>query len=113
MKKKAHKADLLVHEVAMIPQALIEKYPVYQAIYEHHISPEKAGELFAAAQPKLVAYSHIVLSGLPSEGIPFPTPADLLAATATTYSGFVVVGADLMSFKIEKTGVTVIDPPAQ
>lgn len=113
VERKAHKADLLVHEVAMIPQALIEKYPVYQAIYEHHISPEKAGELFTAAEPKLVAYSHLVLSGLPSEGIPFPTPADLLAATATTYSGSVVVGSDLMSFKIENAGVTVIEPPAK
>lgn len=113
VEKKSHKADLLVHEVAMIPQALIDKYPVYRAIYDHHISPERAGELFTAVRPKLVAYSHIVLSGLPSEGIPFPTPADVLAATATTYSGPVVVGVDLMSFKVEKTGVTVIQPPSK
>jgi ribonuclease Z len=113
VKQEAYHADLLVHEVAMIPQALFDKYPSYRAIYAHHISPEKAGELFAAAQPKQVAYSHVVLSGLPKEGIPFPTPADVLAATATTYSGPVVVGADLMSFKIDETGVTIIPPPAK
>lgn len=101
-------ADLLIHEVAMIPKALLDKYPVYQAILAHHISPEDAGRLFGVSRPKLAAYSHIVLSGLPSEGIPFPTPADLLAATRTTYAGPVVVGADLMAFKIDDSGVSII-----
>jgi ribonuclease Z len=113
VKNEATGADLLVHEVAMIPLALIDKYPTYQAILDHHISPEKAGELFAAAKPKQVVYSHVVLSGLPKEGIPYPTPADVLAATATTYSGPVVVGIDLMSFKIDSTGVAVIQPPTK
>jgi len=101
-------ADLLIHEVAMIPQALLDKYPVYQAILAHHISPEDAGRLFATARPKLAAYSHIVLQGLPSEGIPFPTSADLLAATRTTYDGPIVVGSDLMTFKIDDSGVSMI-----
>ena len=101
-------ADLLIHEVAMIPAALLEKYPVYQAILAHHISPEDAGRLFAVARPKLAAYSHIVLSGLPSEGIPFPTPGDLLAATRTTYDGPIVVGSDLMAFKIDDSGVSMV-----
>jgi ribonuclease Z len=111
VKTEATGADLLIHEVAMIPQALIDKSATYQAIYNHHISPEKAGELFAAAQPTQVAYSHVVLSGSPKDGIPYPTPADVLAATAKTYSGPVVVGSDLMSFKIDSTGVAVIQPP--
>jgi ribonuclease Z len=101
-------SDLLVHEVAMIPTALIEKYPAYAAILAHHISPEEAGKLFAVAQPKLAVYSHIVLSGLPSEGIPFPTPADLLAATSTTYSGPVTAGSDQMAFRIDDSGVSMI-----
>jgi len=108
VEQAATNADLLIHEVAMIPTALIDKYPAYQAILAHHISPEDAGRLFAAAQPKLAVYSHIVLSGLPSEGIPFPTPADLLAATRTTYSGPVIVGADLMAFHIDSTGVAMV-----
>jgi ribonuclease Z len=101
-------ADLLIHEVAMIPMALLDKYPAYQAILAHHISPEDAGRLFATAKPKLAAYSHIVLSGLPSEGIPFPTPADLMAATRTTYDGPLVVGTDLMAFKIDDSGVSMV-----
>jgi ribonuclease Z len=101
-------ADLLVHEVAMIPSALIDKYPAYQAILAHHITPEDAGKLFAIAKPKLAVYSHVVLSGLPSEGIPFPTPANVLAATSTTYSGPVIVGSDLMAFRIDDSGVAMV-----
>lgn len=108
VEQAARNADLLIHEVAMIPPALIEKYPAYQAILAHHISPEDAGRLFAVAKPKLAVYSHIVLSGLPSEGIPFPTPANLLAATSTTYSGPVVVGSDLMAFRIDASGVSMV-----
>ena len=101
-------ADLLVHEVAMIPTALIDKYPAYAAILAHHITPEDAGKLFAVAKPKLAVYSHVVLSGLPSEGIPFPTPANVLTATATTYSGPVIVGSDLMAFRIDDSGVAMV-----
>jgi ribonuclease Z len=101
-------ADLLIHEVAMIPKALLDKYPAYKAILAHHISPEEAGSLFAVARPKLAVYSHIVLSGLPSEGIPFPTPADLLAATRTNYDGPIVVGSDQMAFKIDDSGVSMV-----
>src|SRR4029079_19526204 len=108
VEQPASGADLLIHEVAMIPAALLEKYPAYQAILAHHITPEDAGKLFAVARPKLAAYSHIVLSGLPSEGIPFPAPAELLAATRTTYDGPIVVGADLMAFKIDDSGVSMI-----
>jgi len=108
VEQAAQGVDLLIHEVAMIPAALVTKYPTYQAILAHHISPEDAGRLFAAAQPKLAVYSHVVLSGLPSEGVPFPTPADVLAATSTTYSGPVIVGADLMSFRIDDSGVSMV-----
>jgi ribonuclease Z len=111
VKNEATGADLLVHEVAMIPQALIDKSATYQAIYNHHISPEKAGELFAAAQPKQVVYSHVMLSGSPKDGVPYPTPADVLAATAKTYAGPVVVGADLMAFKIDSGSVVIVAPP--
>jgi hypothetical protein len=37
--------------------------------------------------------------------------ADLLNATAKAYDGRVIVGEDLMSFKIEESGITVIEPP--
>ena len=84
---------------------------MYKAIIEHHISPEEAGKLFAKTKPKLAVYTHLVLSGLPAKGIPFPTHEELLAATRKTYDGRVMVGKDLMSFKIDDTGVSVIEPP--
>ena len=111
VEKAARGADLLIHEVAMIPEKLFAQYPVYKAIYEHHISPELAGKLFAASRPKLVVYTHLVLSGLPKAGIPFPTPEELLAVTRKTYDGRVVVGADLMGFKMDDSGVSIIEPP--
>jgi ribonuclease Z len=113
VEKAARGADLLIHEVAMIPEKLFAQFPVYRAIYDHHISPELAGKLFTATRPKLAVYSHLVLSGLPKSGIPYPTPEELLAATRKTYDGRVVVGADLMGFKIDDSGVSIIEPPRQ
>ena len=78
---------------------------------DENLSPEEAGKLFATTKPKLAVYTHLVLSGLPAKGIPFPTHEELLAATRKTYSGQVLVGKDLMSFKIDDTGVSVIEPP--
>ena len=110
VEKAAMGADLLIHEVTMVPDKLLAGYPVYKAIIEHHISPEEAGKLFATTKPKLAVYTHLVLSGLPAKGIPFPTHEELLAATRKTYGGQVLVGKDLMSFKIDDTGVSVIEP---
>jgi ribonuclease Z len=106
----ARGADLLIHEVAMIPEKLLADYPAYKAVLEHHISPELAGKLFSAARPKTVVYSHMVLSSLPSKGIKAPTPEEVLAATRKTYDGKVVIGADLMTFKIDDSGVSIVEP---
>lgn len=113
VERAARGADLLIHEVAMIPEKLLAEIPAYKAIYEHHITPEQAGKLFALARPKLAVYSHLVLSGFPKMGIKPPTPEELLAATRKTYDGPVVVGADLMGFKIDGTGVSIINPPGK
>lgn len=111
VEKAARGCDLLIHEVAMIPEKLLAQVPAYKAVYEHHITPEQAGKLFTATRPKLAVYSHLVLSGFPKMGIQPPTPDELLAATRKTYDGRVVVGADLMGFKIDDTGVSIIEPP--
>jgi hypothetical protein len=50
---------------------------------------------------------------MPKAGIPFPTSEELLAATRKTYDGRVVVGEDLMMFKIEDSGVSIVAPPAK
>ncbi len=104
-------ADLLIHEVAMIPEKLLAKLPAYNAVYEHHITPELAGKLFAEARPKLVVYSHIVLPSFPKMGFNPATPDELIAATRKTYDGPLVVGTDLMTFKIGESGVSIGIPP--
>ncbi len=113
VERAARGADLLIHEVAMIPEKLLAEVPAYKAVYEHHITPEQAGKLFALTRPKLAVYSHLVLSGFPKMGIKPPTPEELLAATRKTYAGPLVVGADLMGFKIDDTGVSIINPPGR
>lgn len=110
VKNAATGADLLIHSVAMLPEALKQKF---KSVLDHHISPERAGELFAAAKPKMAVFHHLVLISDPKEGINPMTPADILAATRTIYNGPVLVGADLMGFKIDDTGVSIIQPPRQ
>jgi ribonuclease Z len=110
VERAARGADLLIHEVAMIPEKAIAEFPPYKEVLEHHITPEQAGRLFSAARPKMAVYSHLVLLGFPPKGIPAPTPDDLIAATRKTYDGPLVVGSDLMSFKIDDKGVSILDP---
>ena len=99
-------ADLLIHEVAMAPPALMQ-VPAIQRIIAHHTTPKEAGIVFARAKPKLAVYTHIVL--LSSAKIPEPTLDDVVAETRTTYSGPLEVGEDLMAFEVGDT-VTVKRP---
>jgi ribonuclease Z len=90
-------ADLLVHEVAMAPPALLGEADI-QRILDHHTSPQDAGRVFVQTKPKLAAFTHLVM--LASETVAAPTISELIAATRETYSGPLQVGEDLMSFDI-------------
>ena len=92
--RQATGADLLVHCVTVIPDALMQKFPAYEAIYKHLSSPEAAGKVFAEARPKLAVFSHIGLNG-------GATKEDLIKLTRTVYDGPLVVGEDLMSINID------------
>ncbi|RQH15912.1 MBL fold metallo-hydrolase [Bradyrhizobium sp. RP6] len=99
--KAAEGADLLIHEVAVIEPELLVKNPVYKDIQAHHTSPEEAGQIFAAARPKLAVYSHIVFGTLkPAPDIP---EEPLILRTRTAYKGPLLVGRDMMSFRIDDT----------
>ena len=97
-------ADLLVHEVAMAPPALMRE-PHIQRILAHHTLPREAGSVFAQTRPKLAAFTHLVFPA--SDKIPASTIADLIAETKETYDGPLVVGEDLMRFEIGES-VSVI-----
>jgi ribonuclease Z len=89
----ARGADLLVHCVTLIPDALIQQNPGYKAILLHLASPEDAGRTFAEARPKLAVFSHIGLNGDATE-------QDLVSRTRAIYDGPLVVGKDLMSIAV-------------
>jgi ribonuclease Z len=99
-------ADLLVHEVADARPELMALPPI-QRIMAHHTTPKEAGMVFAKTQPKLAAYTHLVLLSDPKT--PEPTIDEIVAATRQTYGGPLAVGEDLMSFEIGET-VTVHRP---
>jgi len=103
--RQATGADLLVHCVTVIPDALLKQFPVYQAVLQHLASPEDAGRVFAEARPKLAVFSHIGLNGNAKE-------EDLVARTRKAYDGPLVVGQDLMSIEIGAQ-TNVIPPPGK
>ena len=96
--KHATGADLLIHEVAMATPELL-KQPDIQRIVNHHTSPREAGLVFSRAQPKLAAYTHLVM--LASETVAPPSIEQLITETRMTYSGPLVVGEDLVCFEID------------
>ena len=91
--RQAKGADLLIHCVTVIPDALMAQNPGYQAILQHLSSPEDAARTFSEAKPKLAVYSHIGLNGDAKED-------DLVARTRKVYEGPLVVGKDLMSISL-------------
>jgi ribonuclease Z len=90
-------ADVLIHEVAAAPPALM-KIPQVQRVIAHHTTPADAGTIFTRAKPKLAVYTHIVLPARPS--VPAVTIPELMTQTRATYSGPLEVGQDLMTIAI-------------
>ena len=91
--------DLLIHQVAAVQAALLAS-PVFKVILSHHTRPEEAGTVFNRVKPKLAVYYHFVLLGTPA--IPAVTEKEVLEMTRKTYSGPLLIGEDLMAFRIEK-----------
>ena len=67
--------------------------------------PEQGALLFSRVKPRLAVYSHIAFFAAPGAGI--PTEQDLIAAIRKTYSGPLVLGEDLMSFRVGKKDIVV------
>jgi ribonuclease Z len=90
---QAKGADVFVHPVTFIPDALLASNPAYRAVYNHLASPEDAARAFAEAAPKLAVLSHIGLNGGATED-------QLVARIRTGYAGPLVVGHDLQAFDV-------------
>lgn len=94
---QARNADVLVHCVTLIPDALLASNPAYRAIYDHLSSPEDAARVFQAAAPKLAVFSHIGLNGDATVG-------QIVERVRKTYAGALLVGEDLTRVEISLDG---------
>ncbi len=96
--KHASGTDLLIHQVAAARAELLEQ-TTFKVILDHHTKPEEAGTVFSRTKPKLAVYYHFVLLGSPK--VPPITEKEVVELTRKTYAGPLVVGEDLMAFRIE------------
>jgi ribonuclease Z len=100
--KHATGTDLLIHQVAAAREELL-KNPVFKVIVAHHTQPDKAGMLFTRVKPKLAVFYHFVLLGTPA--IPAVTEKEVFEMTRKTYDGPLLIGEDLMAFRLERDAV--------
>ena len=94
--------DLLIHQVAAARPQLLAS-PVFQAILSHHTKPEEAGIVFARTKPKLAVFYHFSLLGTPQ--VPPMTEQEVVELARKTYDGPLLVGEDLMVFRIGQEAV--------
>ena len=94
--------DLLIHQVAAVREELL-KSPVFKVILDHHTKPDEAGVVFTRTKPKLAVFYHFVLLGTPA--VPAVTEDEVLAMTRKTYAGPLLIGEDLMAFRIDRDQV--------
>ena len=106
---KARGSDLLIHQVAAASDELL-KLPNFQVILAHHTQPEEAGTVFSRVKPRLAVYYHFVLLSTPA--IPAVTEKQVFEMTRKTYDGPLLIGEDLMAFRLD-AGQVVQLPPRQ
>ena len=107
--KHAEGTNLLIHQVAAVREELL-KSPVFKVILDHHTKPDEAGIVFTRVKPKLAVYYHFVLLGTPA--VPAVTEKDVFEMTRKTYDGPLLIGEDLMAFRVERDQVVQLPPRA-
>lgn len=100
--KHANGSDLVIHQVAAAREELL-RIPTFKVILAHHTLPQEAGTLFSRVKPKLAVYYHFVLLGTPS--VPAVTEKEVFDLTRQTYSGPLLIGEDLMAFRLDRDQV--------
>ena len=94
--------DLLIHEVAAVPEDADANSPLVNRVVSCHTSAEEAGRVYSETGPGLAVYSHI-------HYILGATDDDIVKGTRTTYDGEFVVGQDLDTFDVGKGQAKKID----
>ncbi|MDP3822278.1 MAG: MBL fold metallo-hydrolase [Burkholderiales bacterium] len=100
--KHAEGTDLIIHQVAAVRDELLSN-PAFKAILSHHTKPDEAGIVFTRVKPKLAVYYHFVLLGTPA--VPAVSEKDVLEMTRKTYAGPLLIGEDLMAFRLDREHV--------
>lgn len=90
--------DVIIYEICAVKKEALELAPHMRPVVEHHTTPEQAGRIFSATNPKLAVYTHFVLLGTPE--VPPPSIEDVITETRHTYWGPLVAGEDLMTIEI-------------
>ncbi len=103
--KQAEGTDLIVHQVAAVRDELLAN-PVFKAILSHHTKPDEAGIVFTRVKPKLAVYYHFVLLGTPA--VPAVSEKDVREMTRKTYAGPLLIGEDLMAFRLDREQVVLL-----
>jgi ribonuclease Z len=105
--KHAAGTDLLIHQVGAASEELL-KIPTFKVILAHHTQPDEAAVVFNRVKPKLAVYYHFVLLGTPA--IPALTDKDVFEITRKTYAGPLLIGEDLMAFRLVADQVVQLPP---
>ncbi len=100
--KHAAGTDLVIHQVAAVKPELLDN-PVFKVILSHHTKPDEAGVLFSRVKPRLAVYYHFVLLG--AIGAPAVTEDEVMEMTRKTYAGPLLIGEDLMAFRLDRDEV--------
>ena len=103
--KHADGTDLMIHQVAAVREELMAN-PMFKAILSHHTKPDEAGVVFSRIKPKMAVFYHFVLLGTIS--VPAVKEADVLEMTRKTYSGPLLIGEDLMAFRLDREQVVLM-----
>lgn len=106
---QASGSDLLIHQVAAVRPELL-KNPVIKVILAHHTKPDEAGVVFSRVKPRLAVFYHFVLLGMP--GTPPVNEKDVFEQARQTYDGPLLIGEDLMAFRLDAGSVVQIAPRA-
>lgn len=107
--EKAAGTDLLIHQVAAVREALLAS-PVFKVILSHHTSPAEAGVVFTRVKPKLAVFYHFVLLATPT--VAALTEQDVWEMARKTYSGPLLIGEDLMAFRLDPGQVVPLQAKA-
>ena len=90
--RHAKGADVVIHEMVMVSEAMLERNPRLRRVSEYHATPAEAARTFAEAAPRLGVLVHLLPFGL--------SEADALAAVRAGWDGEVRIGRDLMAIDV-------------